>query len=412
MSGKIDISDFKKGDDILYKSMKIKTHGKKALAPVKAIDLSKIKSKFEINREEFGVNEIHREVYEVDQIYKSGDRQGQVRISSIKSMNEDIELQEAFESTLNFRKNKSRSKDITMCFLDYRGNHYPGKDEIEFIADMSYHYSDLIPFPIIYMTKNIKNPSDFNQYLNFLKQYYEILNTLNEKPIIGIIPKIGRTYLDPLFDFYHGNDINAFYFDFECRQPIKLHPNIRKFFRKLNDEDMLEKCFLHSTNIYSGRFRLSDYAINAKDILSFGLGFDSMGRNMRKPLPPMVIEKLPPNPERRFRLFNKKDYGYYQLQPDKINILFPEDTKLEKKYFTNPNVNIYDIQHNFNMEQQGLEAINLRKIITETTEDYLKEKEFVSEDDVSTLKKVHDFVMKSTSSDLKKEKKSRSLFDF
>ena len=94
MSKKLDISDFKIGEDITYKSMKLKTHGREALTPVKAINLSDIRPRFGINKEEFGINEIHRTVYEVDQIYKSGINEGKVRISSIKSMNDDSELQE------------------------------------------------------------------------------------------------------------------------------------------------------------------------------------------------------------------------------------------------------------------------------------------------------------------------------
>lgn len=416
MSKKLDISDFKIGENITYKAMKIKTHGREALTPVKAINLSDIRPRFGINKEEFGINEIHKTVFGIDQIYKSGNNKGNVRIHSIKSMNKDIELQENFEYSLQYLKDKARQKDITMCFLEYKGTRYPNKSEIEFIADISYEYSDLVPFPIISLTKNIKEEEDFKKYLTFLKDYYEILNTLNERPIIGVIPKIGRAYLDKLFDFYHGNDITAFYFDFECKQPLKLRSNIRKFFRKINDQNMTEKSFLHATNIYSGRFLLSDYAINAKDILSFGLGFDGMGRNKRKPPPPHVIEKLPAQPERKFRLFNKNDYGYYQLQPDKVNEILPKDTNIKLEDFSNPNISKYNIQHNFNMEQQMLEAIKLRKIIEENTEEYLKEKKYVSEEDISTLKKIHDFVMKSKSTKTKKGKSSKpkvkSLFDY
>jgi len=408
MSKKLEIKDFKIGESVYYKSMKIATHGREATTPVKAVDLSKIRAKIGFDRENLGINEIHKPAYAKDQIYSSGAKAGKIRIHSIKRMNDDPKLQEQFESQLIFLKNKAREKDITMCILDYHGDHYPNEDEIQFLADMSYVYSDLVPFPVISNTKTITSQEEFSQYLAFLKRYLEILNALNDRPIIGIIPKIGRTYMDSLFNFYHDNDINAFYFDFECKQPLKLHANITKFLRKLKEEDMIEKSFLHSTNLYSGRFLVSDYVINAKDILSFGLGFDSMGRNMRKPPPVGVIEKIPPQQERRFRLFNKDDYGYYQLKPEKIKDIFPKDTKIQLDDFLNTHISKYDLQHSFNMEQQGLESIKLRKIIEEKPEDYLKKKKYVDKKDIETMKKIHDVVMKGKTT----SSKMKSLFDF
>jgi hypothetical protein len=408
MSKKLEIKDFKIGESVSYKSMKIGTHGREALTPVKAVDLSKIKSKIGFGREDLGVNEIYKTVYEKDQLYSSEGKKGTLRIASIKRMNDDQKLQEQFENQLIFLKKKAREKDITMCILDYQGDRYPNKEEIEFLADMSYVYSDLVSFPVISNTKTIKSPEDFSKYFTFLKRYLEILNALNDKPIIGIVPKIGRTYMDTLFNFYYDNDINAFYFDFECKQPLKLHANITKFLRKLKDEDLVEKSFLHSTNIYSGRFLVSDYVINAKDILSFGLGFDSMGRNTRKPLPAKFIESLPPQPERKFRLFNKDDYGYYQLKPEKIKDILPKDTRIQLADFLNTHISKYDLQHSFNMEQQGFEAIKLRKIIEEKPDEYLKKKKYVDKKDIETLKKIHDTVMKGKTT----TGKMKTLFDF
>lgn len=409
MSVEVKITNFHIDENLLYRTMTLRALGKEMATPVKAVNPSQLRSGIQIRREPRGLVEIHKDLYEQTQYFQRGTREGERRIPSIEDLNREPSLQERFESGIDYLRRRSGSQNLVLCMLRYVGEKYPGKMAIEYLCDISYVFSDIVPVPAVFPTREISCEEDFLRYLSWLKSYFEILETHNNKPIMGIVPNIGRIYFDSLFDFYRDRGLNCFYFDFEGKSPLSRQTNIRKFLRLLCNEDMLENSFLHATNVYSGRFLRKLETIRAKDILSFGLGFDSMGRNKRKPPPPdFVREQM--KPTSKLRLFNKEDYGYYQIASKDMSRIYPSDTNIPleafSKYGDSTTSRRYDLQNNFNMEQQILEAIRLRGVVRkDSPEEYLRGKHYVAPQDLELMKKVSASVQKRRG-----EEAQRTLF--
>jgi hypothetical protein len=157
--------------------------------------------------------------------------------------------------------------------------------------------------------------------------------------------------------------------------------------RSLKEHDLLENSFIHSINANQGRFNKDANVVGAKDILSFGLGFDSMGER-HKPLkgPKEFFEKLQNREENKLRLFNKEDYGYYKISPNEIQDVYPKDSIIKMDSFANENLDVRNLQKSFNLEQIGLETLRLREIINEQSAlEYLSNKLLVKKEDYKKI---------------------------
>ena len=83
-------------------------------------------------------------------------------------------------------------KEINICFVEYDDTKYPEKKALEFIVDTAYEYSDITPLPIIpKVPQRIGSDENaFLKYKTFLEESLEIIETLNNKPIMGIVPPV------------------------------------------------------------------------------------------------------------------------------------------------------------------------------------------------------------------------------
>jgi len=71
---------------------------------------------------------------------------------------------------------------------------------------------------------------------------------------------------------------------------------------------------------------------------------------------------------------------------------------------------MYDLQNNFSMEQQSLEAVRMRRIVRkESPEDYLRGKDYVKADDLEMMKRISASVQKDKPG-RGKDKAQTSLF--
>ena len=378
MSKHIEFKKVCPDDDTLYITKELRINGKNLITPIKSLGVS---SKLVLNDKIKGVNEFYRkfsldESLKKNSIYKV--------LSSPEKLND---LNYKFNSLV---KKTDTDKEINLCFIEYDDIKYPEKKPLEFILDTAYEYSDITPLPIISnIGKRIDSEEKFEKYKKFLDESLEIIDTLNHKPIMGIVPPV-QFYIKEIVEFYAKKGIDAFVFDFDGKTPLSMHQTIRSFMRSLREQDLLENSFIHSINTNQGRFNKEVNVVGAKDILSFGLGFDSMGER-HKPLkgPKEFFEKLKNREDNKLRLFNKEDYGYYRLGIGELEEIYPVDSIIKKESFVNEKSDLRILQKNFNVEQIGLETVRLRDIITnQEPKEYLSHKTQVKKEDFKKIIKM------------------------
>jgi hypothetical protein len=388
---------FDKEDESLYGSKEVSVDGKKFVTPIVSMEPKQLTKKDQLAPIAKGLNEIFH-------------------ISPLKEIIYDIEKQDKFNYRLQTEVNNTDpSKEINLCILEYPDVKYPLRDETEFILDTAFVFSDIVPLPALpKITKLIKNnETKFDNYKIFLEEAIHLLRgNSHNKPILGVIPNLAYGYIADLMEFYIENDINAFYVDFEGRNPLTYRQNLLRVFRKLKQHDMVEDSFLYAHNLNAGRTVKAVDVINAKDILSFGFGFDAMGRKHKpRKLPPTIAKKMIDTSLNRLRLFNKSDYGYYKItNPARIRDLYPEDSSVPLETLSiglsRDIRRVKRYEKVFNMEQQGLEAFRVRQIVKEYAPiPYLSGKEHV--------KKEHIKLMKKFKTDATKERPpQKTMFDF
>ncbi len=387
MSKHIEFKKVCPDDDTLYITKELRVNGKNLTTPIKSLGVS---SKLVLNDKIKGVNEFYRK-FSLDESLKKNS------VYNVLSSPEKLsDLNYKFNSLV---KKTDTDKEINLCFIEYDDLKYPEKKPLEFILDTAYEYSDITPLPIISnIGKHIDSEEKFEKYKKFLEESLEIIDTLNHKPIMGIVPPV-QFYIKEIVEFYAKKGIDAFVFDFDGKTPLSMHQTIRSFMRSLREQDLLENSFIHSINTNQGRFNKEVNVVGAKDILSFGLGFDSMGE-MHKPLkgPKEFFEKLKNREDNKLRLFNKEDYGYYRLGISELEEIYPVDSIIKKESFVNEKSDLRNLQKNFNMEQLGLETVRLRDIINnQEPKDYLSHKTQVKTEDFKKIIKLKKEVSKKHS---------------
>lgn len=378
MSNHIEFKKVCPDDDTLYVTKELRINGKNLSTPIKSLGLS---SKLVLNDKIKGINEFYRK-FSLDENLKKNS------IYKVLSSPEKLsELNYKFNSLV---RKTDTNREINLCFIEYDDANYPEKKPLEFILDTAYEYSDITPLPIISnIAQRIDSEEKFAKYMKFLEESLEIIETLNHKPIMGIVPPL-QFYIKDIVEFYAKKGIDAFVFDFDGKTPLSMPQVIRSFMRSLKENELLENSFIHSININQGRFNKEVNVVGAKDILSFGLGFDSMGER-HKPLkgPKEFFEKLKNREDNRLRLFNKEDYGYYRLGVSEMDEIYPIDSIIKQESFGNENSDLRSLQKNFNLEQIGLEAIRLREIISnQEPKEYLSNKTQVKKEDYKKIIKM------------------------
>ncbi len=377
-------------DETLYRSKLVSIGSKKITTPTMAIDHELLKKNEEIAPATKGLNEVFCRLE-----------------SSKKSPLDGLISNEYAQASFNSRiesqlKRTDPEKEMTLCFLEYAGKEkYPEGKAFEFILDTAHVYSDIVPLPLMpNLTRTkITSDTDFQKYKIIMELAIEHLNSFNKKPIMGVIPRLAYKFMTDLINFYIDKEINAFYIDFENKNPLTFKQNLLACFRTLNDKEIFENCFIHAHNVTAGRLAKGANIVNAKDILSYGFGFDSMGRRHRGLKPPKEgwkqFDKLP----NRLRLFNKDEYAYYKiLNTDEIKAMYPSDSSIQMDAFTKifsvKNSNVKRFEKLFNLEQLGLEAFRLKNFLKDfhNPKDYLNDKSHVKKQHIKEIKNFRDNV--------------------
>lgn len=387
MSKYIKVSDFEVADDLFLKKQTVNIEGKIFQTPIKTIDASKLHLDIQLVEEVKGLNEICK-FFDDKRLreYVTGEK------------NEYLINMELDRTT-----RKTNPEEAIICFVGYEGIKFPDENGINFLMNLAHVFSDATPLPL--MPKLFKNDErDFdvklNDYKNFMKKCIESINRFNNKPILGVIPAtIPFSYVVDLVDFYYDNDIEAFIYDFEGKVSAGMRTKIREMMIAIKNRGSLEKTFLYPINVNNGKILKDAPVVRARDILTFGLGFDALGdQHIRRALPPDVAIKIRERIKTSgplIRLFNSKDYGYYKTSDLSIleDIYPEEETSIPFNNFEVFNTKARHSQTLFNSERIGLESLKYQRLIEEEanrTSNYFRTKRYVREEDIRDLVKLRD----------------------
>jgi len=318
------------------------------------------------------------------------------RRTSTENLIYNVETQRSFNSRISTKWNKiNHTNEISICYLDYNGFTYPQNRDLEFLLDTIYSFSDITTLPIVEnMTNKIESRSSFNHYINFIDESVDILKTINDKPIIGIIPRISYGYMSDLIEHYIDKDITNFTFDLNRRNIVALTQSYVAAYRKFIQHDLLETSLINAINCTEGRFIKNQNVVSAKNVLGFGFGFDTISRCHRPLKMPSEAWKKLDRHENKIRMFNKNDYGYYRTLQSDITSIFPEDSVFTVRNLQEgPLDKIKRYENLINMEQIGLETQNIQVVIRdEPALEYLQRKNHVEQSDVLRMTKFKDQV--------------------
>lgn len=390
---------FDKQDETLYRSKEITIEKKKIFTPIQSIDTRLITHSSQIATATKGFNEIYRRL--------------ETRNNPLRTIVLNRKMQDSFNSRIETERNRTDlSKEMTICILEYAGTNYPVGRELEFILDTAYYFSDIVPLPTVpKITETIDEKTKFDKYQIFLEEMIHFLKSnAHAKPIMGIIPRLAYAFVADLMEFYIDKGINAFYMDFEARNPTTFKQNLIPVFRTLAQHEMAHSSFIYAHNLDAGRFVKATDVINAKDILSFGFGFDAIGRRHKnRKMPKEYWQQLNTLPN-KVRLFNKDDYGYYRiLDSRRIREIYPSDSSVPIGIFTrgfSGDVSLLRrYEKLYNTEQLGLEAFRVRQIVKDFVPTmYLDAKKHVKKKHIKLIKRFRNDIFR-------KKFDQKSLFD-
>ncbi len=378
-----------KSDETLYGSKEITLDSKNLFTPIVSLDTRLITHNEQLANASKGLNEIYRRL--------------ETKNYPLREIIFNRKKQDNFNSKIETEYNRTNpSKELTLCLLEYAGIKYPLGRELEFILDTAYLFSDIVPLPTLpKITATVDDESKFDQYRIFLEEIIHFLGSnKHEKPVMGVVPRLAYVFVADLMEFYIDKGINAFYVDFEARNPTTLRTNLLPMFRTLAQHDMTEGSFIYAHNVDAGRIVKASDVVNAKDVLSFGFGFDAMGRRHKnRKMPNEVRQRINTLPN-RLRLFNKDDYGYYRvLNQRKIKEIYPSDSSIPSSIFSrglSGDVSLLRrYEKLFNTEQLGLEAFRIRQIVKDfIPTEYLATKEHVKKKHIKLIKRFKDKISK------------------
>jgi hypothetical protein len=290
--------------------------------PEKVLDLKKTtKENFDQH-----VKPTHQfKLYEISKILSHFDK-----VSAV-SDNEDSENEEFFGSA-KWREDKPTAINFTFNFNPY--DYIKTAGDIDYFFDIYHGFSN--PFLFVPNLK-IKNSDghiiDIDNYLRFVDESFDILNSKNSKPIfVPVSLRMTGKEQDNLIEHYVKKEYFNFWFDFEGRRIETIHlGKLRHFNKKIKDMGIFDKTVSYYTNINKIISEIPSEENNpASDILASIAGANIIGVNRKpqkniKTIPgkPKWIY-VPKPPEHRFRLFNKDTYYYVKSkskmhQIDEVN---------------------------------------------------------------------------------------------
>jgi hypothetical protein len=207
---------------------------------------------------------------------------------------------------------------------------------------------------------------------------------------MGFLPFVAASEFRKLLQYYFNLGIICYAMDFEGKNPIDSYLLVNELhrFSHLIEKEYQEDTFLHAFNVPITKVQPKTHVGAAKDIITFTIGFDSFGTShISKPIRRDIAEKLrnnrkgKPQLDMNYRVFNRKDYGYYRADEASIGQRLREEAGVSIQFgqLNDRNAShdkLTSLRKAFNVERHALEAVELRDKIKEN--DVLKHLEHKS----------------------------------
>ena len=310
------------------------------------------------NNDAIGINELPREIDK----------------NKLEDIDSDKEKQEAFYRDIRYRfSGIDTITDLTTFILSYNNGEKDGRNrqpvplETEYLCGLLNHPLNDIWIPPILPELSGRS------YLPYLQDFYSQANSYQKVSCAGLIPHIARLEIRQLGDLYARLGLNYFVMDFAGKHPLDMVGNINETVKMI---DIIEKqtgapCFLHAINVPTTKANQNKPVVPAKDILLFEMGFNCFGSShVRRRLPDEIAEKLRSTAKRPFRLFNRKDYGYYRDNVAGLREMLKETRPTATSFddFTTglTGNKVGSLEKLFNVERHALEAASIRKKLIES----------------------------------------------
>ena len=372
---KVKVSHQEIDEDLFIRSEKLKINNKTLRTPIKAVNMPSLRNDVPLNPIVRGVNEIFKTFkYKDIKGYCTGEK-------------DETNIYKSINTPLN---KTDRNTEVNLCFIQLPDSQLPQDNEIDFIANVSYVYSDITPLPLVQsLFKGDDGIKDLEVLMEFMQKCIDSINRLNNKPILGIIPgTIPSPLVGYLIDFYYKNDITSFAFDFQGRIHKNYEVQIRAMITKILELDISNESFLYSCNTQRGKVTKGSTIIKGNDIAVYNYGFDVMGdSHVKSKWPPEVARKLNERAgnDLNIRLFNSDDYGHYKFSDlDAIKKMYPfNETAITLDCFDSAIIKqrATDSQKLFNTERIGLELMKYKHMLnrSESTYKYINTKEQIKD---------------------------------
>lgn len=367
----------------------IHTEDTTARTPAVANQPGKLQIKEEVHPDSRGVNELYLTV--------GGD-----------DLDEAMQSSEGGEINRKFEKQaeKTEEDELSIAFTKYTETSTLGPGHAPYYVDLHATYSDLVTVPMMHkIIGNIDDGLKDPNYRTFKKNVVTFLNHARdrypEKPIMGLIPKLGWEYIDDLMGVYEDFGIQAYAFDFErCKITTGTQlAMVRPLMVSIANRGIEEHVLFYAMNPSPG---VRDEAIGgrpAADISSFGLGFDIVGgRHVSPPGNAEVFEQMESggDEEPTFRLFDRKEWVYREVPVSELPSAFPSSSafdgqRVADRVRRSPGNAKYKLQHLVNGEQKALAASDLRGDLEQGDAfSHVREKSGITEQAMSAFKSVRD----------------------
>jgi hypothetical protein len=290
------------------------------------------------------------------------------------------------EMKFNTSARRERKDDmINLFFLSYREKKVPGKNAMSTLADLQYVNSDIAIMPLCpEIIKSHEGEDLIRNFILYIDEYIKIIETLNNKTIVGILPaRLPRQYLPDVLEAYHSHNITSFVIDSDGSSLYSNPSWIKALQRGLHSLGILDDGFIYNMNSFEGRFSGKANVTLARDFVTLTFGMDILGANHKPSVIPAERRSKMDNMQKGARLFDPQTYGYTR------------DPSLEK-----------NTARMRNLLAQHKEALSIQRVINEegTASSYFQRKTQVMENKV--LDRVRD-----VKTDLIESKMQRSLFD-
>jgi hypothetical protein len=333
-----------------FRAQELKVGHKQVRTPSRALEPARLRPEADLELSLFGFCEIYREI-------------GPALAANLEK---DSEKLGEYSSRLRSAATRGPPHAPTLCIVKYvpgGSSAWPTPSTVNLLSDTAHSYSDIVPLPAIDRRLTLDDVPRLNQ---FVRACYRSVERLNTKPVMGYLPTLPREAYGPLIDFYVGEGIRCFYFDFEGRMPD--HLKMRPILVRLAEKRVLDDSLIYGLNARPGRFLRNADVIPSRDFIAHGYGVDVLGgRHVRPPFPPTspigrkgsrLAAAVEAQKQNRRRLFLKTDYGYHRIKSSyQLGQSYPSDSRVPKAGMFGETGPLFE--NLFNMEQQAMEALNL-----------------------------------------------------